>query len=688
MSKTINSRLKLKYDTLANWTTVANTFIPLRGEMCVVEVPSDDTSGTATNPPTIIFKVGDGTTKFANLPWCSGYAADVYSWAKKSESDFIAWAKTQITPDGAITAASLSGSGTNTVTLSTTKGGTTSTSFVIVNNVNHATDAETADYATKATQDASGNTITTYYLPKANATSKGSATNPVYFDASGVAQPTTFQLNATVPSGAVFTDTKNTAGATNSTEKLYLIGATSQSANPQTYSKKNCYIESASYTSISGTDYDTSLTVSSGAGTTMTPGSTLIIRSSSITQTRTTGTSYSYSFPPASGTFALTSDITKSAVGLGDVVNAGRDSTPTANSSNYVTSGGVKTYVDNAVSTMSKLRYQVVDSLPTASVTTMGIIYLVADTHGTGDNYDEYITIQSGTTYSWEKIGNTDVDLSGYAKLSGNNTWLGDNSFSNTSGNFYVRAASVSIGAGAELTIGTTTGEPMTFSSGYILENTQFNETGIVGNAVSGTKYEILYPTTAGTLALKSDITSALSSYLNTVGDAGTGDYVVSISKSGQTVSQSRASFSSLTIQGNGTTVGTYSPKSATTVNIKPGTNISVSATTGAITINGKSDADIKSLAETQINTHSGVDKVGTVSGMAFVGETGTSGRVSPEMTGTIALTIKSTSDIITPEVTLGSYGATYDIKMNTSTLVLTSDEVILDCGSSTSNTF
>ena len=678
MSKTINTRLKLKYDTLANWTTVANTFIPLRGEMCVVEVPSDDTSGTATNPPTIIFKVGDGTTKFANLPWCSGYAADVYSWAKKSESDFIAWAKTQITPDGAITAASLSGSGTNTVTLSTTKGGTTSTSSVTVNNVGYATNAGTANSATKATQDASGNTITTYYLPKANATSKGSATNPVYFDASGVAQPTTFQLNASVPSGAVFTDTKNTAGSTNSTSKLYLIGATEQGANPQTYSNSAVYVDA--YTlhasslelseSISGTRLVYNLTP--GVGLSNVVGSSV----------------YTLQIPQKNGIFAVTSDITKSAVGLGDVVNAGRDSTPTANSSNYVTSGGVKTYVDNAVSTMSKLRYQVVDSLPTASASTMGIIYLVADTHGTGDNYDEYITIQSGTTYSWEKIGNTDVDLSGYAKLSGNNTWLGNNSFSNTSGYFSALAASITIGAGANLTIGTTTGEPMTFSSGYILENTRFNETGIVGNAVSGTKYEILYPTTAGTLALKSDITSALSSYLNTVGDAGTGDYVVSISKSGQTVSQSRASFSSLTIQGNGTTVGTYSPKSATTVNIKPGTNISVSATTGAITINGKSDTDIKSLAETQINTHSGVDKVGTVSGMAFVGETGTSGRVSPETTGTISLTIKSTSDIITPEVTLGSNVATYDIKMNTSTLVLTSDEVILDCGSSTSNTF
>ena len=40
-----------------------------------------------------------------------------------------------------------------------------------------------------------------------------------------------------------FTDTKNTAGATNSTARLYLIGATSQGANPQTYSKDTVYIE-------------------------------------------------------------------------------------------------------------------------------------------------------------------------------------------------------------------------------------------------------------------------------------------------------------------------------------------------------------------------------------------------------------------------------------------------------------
>ena len=40
-----------------------------------------------------------------------------------------------------------------------------------------------------------------------------------------------------------FTDTKNTAGATNSSDRLYLIGAISQGANPQTYSKNSVYIE-------------------------------------------------------------------------------------------------------------------------------------------------------------------------------------------------------------------------------------------------------------------------------------------------------------------------------------------------------------------------------------------------------------------------------------------------------------
>lgn len=39
-------------------------------------------------------------------------------------------------------------------------------------------------------------------------------------------------------------DTKNTTGSTNNNSKLYLVGAPSQSANPQTYSQTNAYITS------------------------------------------------------------------------------------------------------------------------------------------------------------------------------------------------------------------------------------------------------------------------------------------------------------------------------------------------------------------------------------------------------------------------------------------------------------
>lgn len=37
------------------------------------------------------------------------------------------------------------------------------------------------------------------------------------------------------------TDTKNTAGSTDTSSKIYLVGATSQAANPQTYSDNQVY---------------------------------------------------------------------------------------------------------------------------------------------------------------------------------------------------------------------------------------------------------------------------------------------------------------------------------------------------------------------------------------------------------------------------------------------------------------
>ena len=79
-TKTLKTRIQLKYDTLANWNAVASTFVPNKGEVCFVEIPTGD--ATATTAPTVLFKVGDGATTWGALKWGSALAADVYAWAK------------------------------------------------------------------------------------------------------------------------------------------------------------------------------------------------------------------------------------------------------------------------------------------------------------------------------------------------------------------------------------------------------------------------------------------------------------------------------------------------------------------------------------------------------------------------------------------------------------------------------
>lgn len=60
-----------------------------------------------------------------------------------------------------------------------------------------------------------------------------------------------YTIAKSVPSNAVFTDTKNTAGSTDTSSKIFLIGATSQAANPQTYSDNEVYATSGVLTTKS-----------------------------------------------------------------------------------------------------------------------------------------------------------------------------------------------------------------------------------------------------------------------------------------------------------------------------------------------------------------------------------------------------------------------------------------------------
>lgn len=80
----------------------------------------------------------------------------------------------------------------------------------------------------------------------------------------------------------------------------------------------------------------------------------------------------------------------------------------------YQTQSQVQSLINSAVGNITSIRYEKVTSLPATG--SNGVIYLVAHSHGTQDIYDEYIWLSETKTF--EKIGNTDIDLSAYIKKS------------------------------------------------------------------------------------------------------------------------------------------------------------------------------------------------------------------------------------------------------------------------------
>lgn len=90
----------------------------------------------------------------------------------------------------------------------------------------------------------------------------------------------------------------------------------------------------------------------------------------------------------------------------------GTPTAPTAadgtNTTQIATTAFVTTAVNNAIGSVIGISYEIVTSLPQSG--SAGVIYLVSNS-GSGTNvYDEYIWVDN----RFEKIGSTDVDLSGY----------------------------------------------------------------------------------------------------------------------------------------------------------------------------------------------------------------------------------------------------------------------------------
>ena len=94
---------------------------------------------------------------------------------------------------------------------------------------------------------------------------------------------------------------------------------------------------------------------------------------------------------------------------------------------NYYTKSEV--YTKAEVNNIAQARFAVVAELPTEDIQT-NVIYLVPkSTAQTNNDYDEYIYALKSTnqdTYGWEKIGDTEIDLSDYVTTQALNTALAD----------------------------------------------------------------------------------------------------------------------------------------------------------------------------------------------------------------------------------------------------------------------
>lgn len=413
---TLSTRITLKYDTLANWN--ASEFLLKKGEVAICSLATGETAEQST-PPAVLLKVGDGVHKFSKLPWASGLAADVYGWAKAATKP--SYTASEVGADASGSAA----------------GALQSAKDYADEKFNSIPAA--AEY-TLATGDIDGSVV----LKKNNV---------------AVGDPAVIKGFADLLKAAVFTEYQTTndkavKAAADAAAAAQTAAEAAQTTADGKYSKPEGGIgidDLSAGVKASLTKADSAIQDISGKQDKLIPGANISIVDSTIgvTGLGTAAFKATEDFATAAqgakadsavqevatgskdgnisvdGTdvavkglkaLAFKESLAKGDVGLGNVENKTMDAAPTASSENYVTSGGVKTYVDNAIAAVKQFQYEVVSALPAASADTMGKIYLVADQHSPTDNYDEFITLEKEGAYSWEKIGNTDIDLTGYVK--------------------------------------------------------------------------------------------------------------------------------------------------------------------------------------------------------------------------------------------------------------------------------
>ena len=537
-TKTLKTRIQLKYDTLANWNAVASTFVPNKGEVCFVEIPTGD--ATATTAPTVLFKVGDGTTTWGALKWGSALAADVYAWAKAANKP--SYTASEV---GVNETAFPGLKKTGTITGIKMNGASKGTSGVV-------------DLGTVIT-DVSGKQDKAVSITGITATTVNEALKELSDRVNGkYSKPTNgipkTDLDSSVQASLGKADTALQShqsvvlatGTNNGTLKITVGGTLTDNVAVKGL-KSAAYTESSAYaTAAQGTKADNAL-------------------------------------PKAD----FDSFKTTNSAAIADAKKAGTDAAASLNS--YKTANDAKVSANaSAISALQEAMKSGVTfkgkltSLPEASSYNNGDLIIV----GT----KEYICLVSGSTKSWVELGDEGTHLT-----------------KSTADGYYVaKNAAITAGTGTKISYD---------SKGLVTGSSSLAASDIpnldAAKITSGTLPDARIAS-AGTWNGKQDkitannkLAASLVSGLATVATSGSYNDLTNkptIDNSNQKVA-----------------VGTTGFGPNDTVKFAGGTNISVSADTAnkTITISGKSDADIKTLAEAQIKTHSGVDKTGTVTSVA-----------------------------------------------------------------------
>ena len=367
---TLNTRIALKYDTLTNWN--ASEFILKKGEVAICSLANSETAEQST-PPAVLLKVGDGVHKFRELPWASGLAADVYGWAKAATKP--SYTPGEVGADSAGSAASA---------LASAKAYTDQQIGALPSQAEYTLETGAADGSLVLKKD--GVAVGDDAVVKGWATLLAKAQKGIDDAAAAAAAAQAAQSTAegkySKPEGGI--------------PKTDLAAAVQTSLG-----KADTALQSHQKVTLeSGTNNGTVKITVNGTATDNVAVKGLksaAYTESSAYATAAQGTKADNAMPKAGGAF--TGAVTVQA--------------PTAEMN-----PATKQYVDTAINAVKQFEYQVVTELPTAAQATMGKIYLKAHSHnpsdGQPDSYDEFITVQSGSTYKWERIGNTDIDLSGY----------------------------------------------------------------------------------------------------------------------------------------------------------------------------------------------------------------------------------------------------------------------------------